>query len=386
MAPIRNTSIQVLLTVGPQRLRLKLDGAAHSFEVPFDAGAFDPRLLASDIRPNAMRSQGEVLWSAAFPESLGVLLSEAAEQAADLGVSLTLRIVPAPDLPPHLRWLGWETAYEPRTDFLALKKKWSLVRGVDPFATFRDAPADGAGILVVTLRQSTEVDHEVAEIRRVFAGAGSVDVRGAPDEVALIPLLESHAAPIVHVIGQGRGESLLLPDGDLVSARKIASTIAANPAIRLVVLSAAWSEMVADAIARTAHTTVLGHRNMVRDAHARAVTETFYHHFLDGIPADVALTETRRALDRQFPGERAWTSAILLTGWPPPALVPPDDTARRPAEPADRVNADDLIVLLHATNRDRLNQLLAIADWSPVRRQLQEAERALLPRPVEPKP
>jgi hypothetical protein len=378
--------MQVLLTVGPQRLRLKLDGATQSFEVPFDAGAFDPRRLASDVRPNAMRAQGEALWSAAFSESLGVLLNQAAEQAADRGVSLTLRIVPAPDLSPHLRWLGWETAYEPRRDFLALKKNWSLVRGVDPFDRFREAPTGGIGVLVLTLRRSAEADDEVEDIRAAAAGAGPVEVRGVLDEAALISVLESQDAPIVHVIGQGRGESLLLPDGDLVSARKIAAAIAGNRAIRVVVLSAAWSELVADAIAQKAHATVLGHRNLVRDEHARAVTARFYRHFLDGVPADVALTETRRALDRLFPGERAWTSAILLTGWPPLALVPRDDAARRPVEPADRVTANDLVTLLHATNRDRINQLLDIADWDPLRRQLDEAGRTLAARSAEKAP
>jgi hypothetical protein len=108
---------------------------------------------------------------------------------------------------------------------------------------------------------------------------------------------------------------------------------------------------------------------------------TFYRHVLDGLPADVALTEARRALDRRFPGERAWTSAVLFTGWPPlsvPRPVEPSGaeyTADSASQPALDIN--ELRELLHTRNRDRARQLLAGGEWAPVKQQLEEAEARL---------
>jgi len=369
---------QVLLTVGPQRLRLKLAGEAHSFEAPFDTAAFDPRRPAPESWPSVVQTQGEALWTAAFSGSLGLLLDRAATQAAEAGSSPTLRIVPAADLPPHLRWLPWETMFDPaRRDYLALKSGWSLVRGLDPFEQSRQFGPGDAGVFVLDL-MAAPAREEIEGIERAVGGRGRVEVHRPGDTDELLRLLGSCAAPVVHVIGVCQGEGLLLgeaPD-EYVGGREIAVALAANAQVTLVVLSASASELVAEKVAGHALTTVLAHRSLVRAEHARAVSETFCQRLFDGLPADLAVTDTRRALDRQFPGERGWTSAVLLTGWPPPRLVPAapvheEVAPRRPA--ADDLSPEALRHLLYSTNRNRTAALLEVVDWEPLRRQHDEA-------------
>jgi hypothetical protein len=376
-------------------LALTSPGDSHTVELPFDASAFDPARARADTRPDVVEAQGRALWNASFAGPLGPLLDRAATRANDEGAYVALRIVPAPDLPPQLRWLPWETVFDPsRRDYLALSAGWSLVRGSDPFQESRPIPANRPHLLVVNLYgdESTRAPWASAEIAAIEGVAGdsrAVRVETRPDARRLAALLASHPAHIVHLIGRGQGEGLPLTprdrgtgvEGDYIGGREIARAIADNPHVGLTVLSAGSSQLVAESIAQNAGVSVLGHRDTVRGEHAAALSETFYRRLFDGLPADVALTETRRALDRLFPGQRAWTSAMLLTGWPPPA-VPGDGTDagagydRRTALRSG-VNAESLALLLHTTNRDRVRQLLGIAEWEPLAAQLREAERAL---------
>jgi hypothetical protein len=45
--------------------------------------------------------------------------------------------------------------------------------------------------------------------------------------------------------------------------------------------------------------------------------------------------------------------------------------------PDDSLSAAGLIELMHATNRDRVRQLLQVARWAPLERQLADAEGGL---------
>jgi hypothetical protein len=296
--------------------------------------------------------------------------------------------VPAADLPAHLRWLPWETLFDPvRRDYLALKSGWSLVRGIDPFDRVRGF-GDRPGVLVLAAPDAP-ADDEIDGIRRGVADRGPVDVRRPPDGARLLDELRTGDAPIVHVVGNGQGDGLVLADPggaeggeEFVAGREIAGAVAGNRRTALVVLGASSSARVGEAIARTARVTVLAHHNLIRRPHAAGLAEMFYGRLLEGAPVDAALTESRRGLDRQFPGERAWTSAVLLTGWPPPAVPQPepatDTGATPPAAREDRpVSAHGLLRLLHRTNLDRTRDLLAVADWDPLRHQHEQAEHRL---------
>lgn len=389
VAPSRTRSVQALLTVGPQRLVLTPPDE-REFEVPFQAGAAGPDELGADRRPNTVEELGQALWRAAFSSSLGPLLDRAAARANEGGAYLMLRIVPAPDLPPGSpHWLPWEMLFDPaRRDFLALTTGWSVVRGTDPFQEARTLPDRDVRVLVLTLEGQRAPSPETASIETVVGNSGQVSVEHPRDAGSVVALLRSQEADIVHVIGRGRGEGLLVGGGsteDYLDGREVARAIHDNLRIGLVVLSASATEVVAETIARTADITVLGHRSAVRAEHAASLTETFYGRFFDGIPADVALTEARRALDRRFPGQGAWTSAVLLTSDRPPRLPARHSSTPERADPGDvPVTRAELIRQLHTTNRERILELRQVAAWKPLDDQLEEAERALQRRRPRP--
>jgi hypothetical protein len=380
VTPSRTKSEHALLTVRPQELMLALPGEHHEFVVPFDAAGFSPDRPGADTRPNAVEEQGRALWTAAFSGLLGPLLDRAAAQANDGGAFLMLRIVPAPNLQQAgVRWLPWETLFDPaRRDFLALTTGWSVVRGVAPFRPGRALRDHDLQVLVLALGGSTARAAEVEAVRAVVGGAGEVSVAHPSDPGEAVAVLASTSANIVHVLGRGRGEGLLIGSGGTeqhLDGRDVAAAVAKNTGIGLLVLSASATELVAEVVARRTSVTVLGHRDGVRAEHALRLTEVFYRRLLDGIPADAALTEARRALDRRFPGQGAWASAVLVTSPVPPRL--PGRPAPEAGPPDRLMTAAQLIEQLHRTNRNRILELQQVAAWKLLDAQLAQADRAL---------
>ncbi len=382
--PSRTTSERVLLTVGAHFLELAVGTGDERqvAETPFEAEAFDPRRPTSDNRLNVLEARGELLWTAAFSGSLGLYVEQAVARARDRGAAVTLQIVAASELPAALRWLPWEVLFDPqRRDYLSLKSGWSVVRGVDPFQTVRALSLDDLRARVLVLDTAPEADAEAEAVRRLLADHASVEVVTVRTAEQLMAYLTGEIG-VVHLIGTGLGDGLELPEGDrFVGHTEIAEAVAGNPHIGLVVFSGSWTAQVAEEVAKVAGVTVLAHRNKARVEHARLLAEMFYRSLLDAIPADVALTEARRALDRRFPGERAWTGAVLLTGWPP--LTPTGSvavaTARRPgaAERGADLDAVLLMEMLYTRNRDRARELMTGAEWQLVAEQLKRAEAGL---------
>lgn len=382
--PSRTTSERVLLTVSAHFLELSVGTGDERqvAETPFEAEAFDPRRPTSDNRLNVLEARGELLWTAAFSGSLGLYVEQAVARAHDRGAAVTLQVVAASELPPALRWLPWEVLFDPqRRDYLSLKSGWSVVRGVDPFQTVRGLSLDDLQARVLVLNASPEADAEAEAVRRLLAEHGRVEVVAVRTADQLIARLADQVS-VLHVIGTGLGDGLELPEGDrFVGHTEIAAAIAGNPAIGLVVFSGSWTAQVAAQVAEVAEVTVLAHRNKARAEHAGLLAEMFYRNLLDAIPADVALTEARRALDRRFPGERAWTGAVLLTGWPP--LTPTRSKSitavgrQGAAESGTGLDAVMLMEMLYTRNRDRARELLSGAEWQLVADQLQKAEAGL---------
>jgi hypothetical protein len=366
--------------VGAHCLELEIttaEGQRQRQETPFEAAQFDPRRPTTDGRLSALEARGEALWTAAFSGSLGLFLEQAAGRARDQQVGVTLQIVPSVELPEALHWLPWEVLFDRRRDYLSLKSGWSVVRGVNPFVTPRLLHVSDLRVRVLVLSDGPEADDEVAAIRRAFAGredaVEAIRLRTAGE------LLEALAgdATVVHVIGAALGEGVVVQDGEpYVGRTEIAAAVAANDRIGLMVFNGARTAQVAEEVHRRTSVTVLAHRNAARAPHAGVLSSTFYRNLLAAIPADVALTEARRAVDRRFAGQRAWTGAVLLTGWPPLALDHLPDADRPPGH---RLGLDtaSLTEMMHRRNRERARELLEGADWDLVRNQLQDAEHAL---------
>lgn len=396
---IRSTSVPVTLTVGPTAVTLAAPGDTEPFRVPFDAAAFGPERASSPGRPGWIEAQGQALWNAAFSGPLGSTLDQAASRAAASGAQVTLRVVAEPDLPTPLHWLPWELLFDSaRRDFFALKSGWSVVRSINVTQSSRPFSADRLSVVVVNYptvdgsQYPTSVT-EIDIIQRSVSGRGEVLVVPGPSAPELLSLIGSRPIDILHVIGAGYLDGIQIPfrthtdkvpetmqsqtPGDFVSGAALAGAMASNGRTTLVTLSACDTETAAEAIA-SAGVAVLAHRQKIADLHAAALIESFYPAIMSGLPLDIALTEARRFLDRRFPGERAWASAILLTGWPPPALA----SQQEPAGPQDDVDAaskgaESLARMLHEKNSERIRQLQQIADWSPLQQQVDVSQRRL---------
>lgn len=385
-----STSVHVQLEVGADYLELVAPGNTEPFRAPFDASAFKVEYAAGNgsLRPGWIEAVGQALWRAAFSGPLGYALDEAAGRAASIGTSVTLGVVSSPETPPAIRWLPWELLFDPGgRDFLALKSGWSVVRSAITGQAGRHFSTVSPRLLVVSFTQPDgqpypAATQEVSAIQRAIEPVGAITVRPNLAVDAFLSMLSNEPADIVHVIGSGHRDGLRIagqdPAGFIIPSQAISAALAANERVALVFLSACDTEWIAEAIAGTVGIAVLGHRQQVADHYAAALAESFYPGMLRGLPADTALTEARRALDRSFPGERAWASAFLMTGWPPPALPAPSTGAHAAESFADaRKDARQLAETLHRNNADRARQLLETARWSPLEQQLQRAEQRL---------
>jgi hypothetical protein len=384
------TSVRVQLEVGADYLELAAPGNTQPFRVPFDDSAFKVEYSAvvGGLHSGRFEGIGQALWKAAFSGPPGYALDEAAGRAASTGTSVTLGVVSSPKAPPAARWLPWEVLYDPvRGDFLALKSGWSVVRSTVTGPAGRPFSSVPLRLLVVSFPQPDgqpypAATQEVSAIQQAIEPVGAVTVRQNPAADAFLSMLSNEPADIVHVIGSGHRDGLRIagqdPAGFIIPSQAISAALAANERVALVFLSACDTEWIAEAVAGTVGVAVLGHRQQVADHYAAALAESFYPGVLRRLPADIALTEARRALDRSFPGERAWASAFLMTGWPPPVLPAPSTGAHAAESFADaRKDARQLAETLHRNNADRTRQLLEIARWSPLEQQLQRAERRL---------
>jgi hypothetical protein len=391
--PSRAMSVQVLLTVGPDHLVLD-PPEAEPLEIRFDPTVFVVDRGSGETGPGSLETHGQALWRAAMSGPLSSALDRAASRAHIRGVSLTLRVLTAPNLDAPLRWLPWELLFDPgRRDFLALKSGWSLVRGIDPTRRNREIMTPRPRVLAVDVITSYNgglgtVNEEIGSI----ADVADVEVVRVPSEAQpsmVQDILANADAEIVHVIGHCSDRGLWMPSStEVVTSGEIGRAIARNERVAMLVLNASSGAEVAEEVTRVADVAVLGHRQPVPEQHAVGLAHSFYQNFFAGFPADVALTEARRYLDRQFPGDRAWASAFLLTGWPPPAVpVPARPTAPQTDEEAADpgasdtvtagIDAADLTRKLHSMNQARVAQLLEVADWERLTEQLDDAERGL---------
>ncbi|MFF5296577.1 CHAT domain-containing protein [Paractinoplanes globisporus] len=385
------TSERVLLTVTPRVLAMTLgsdDESRISIETSFEADSFDPRRPSADTRLNALEARGESLWMAAFSGSLGFYVEQAGARARERGAAVTLQFVASSELPAALHWLPWEVLFDPRRrDHLSLNAGWSVVRGVDAFQSIRPLSIDDLRVRVLVLDSSPEADAEAAAVGGLLGAHGDVEILRAGTSDELVSHLTGDVS-LVHMIGDGRGDGLRLAEREgFVGGAEIADAIADNRGIGLVVFSGSTTASIAAEVEKIAGVTVLAHLESARAVHATEFAGRFYRDLMDLIPADVAVAEARRAVDRRFPGERAWASAVLLTGWPPLVLgrssPGPGSGSDVPRQGGD-LDAAELRNMLYTLNREKGHELLASAPWNLVRKQVEAAEDQLRDLPSPP--
>jgi CHAT domain len=420
------SSREARLDVGPSKIALRVepgpDGidAVRAVEVEVDTPQIDAKGWAGDAAASYALEQGRTLWTQAFSGALGLALGQAAKNAAAADQSLTVRVVADPEIPDERRWLPWELLVDPdQGTFLALAPGWSVVRGTVSAEPTRPLPSDRPLRIVVAsmlyLDQApqewrTSFEHAAEEaswlgqLSSDSAGRCKVQVATDPDRPELLELLRTSDADVVHLIGTGVAGGMGVRDPEspipfpytgavgmreiglptpLVSDGEMAMALGQNPGVGLVVLNGCDLEPMAEAVNLATGATVLAHRGRVEDVHATKLTQAFYPMLLDGKRIDVAIAETRRQLEFQFPGQAPWASTVLFTGWPPTRFVPPhqpdDPSSFSFDSPASRertsvASAAELIRLMHEANLASVRKL-PHQSWSPIAAQAATAAR-----------
>ncbi len=135
---------------------------------------------------------------------------------------------------------------------------------------------------------------------------------------------------------------------------------------------------------------VVTHRGRLLDDHAAVFAEVFYRQLLARARLDAVMTEARRRMERRFPGEMAWGSAVLFTAWPPARVEYADPSATHsadssaPPEPFDPSSlhgdaAEELLAIMTQRNDERLRLATGPAwdeSWHPVTDQVELARPA----------
>jgi hypothetical protein len=413
------------MEVGSTRITLYIESGPDGMDtgrpvvVDVTAPPADQNRWAGDAAFSYAQTLGRTLWSDYFSGALGLAVSHAAKSAEAAGQVLSLRLVPGPDATVTMMWQPWELLVDPADGgFKALAAGWSIVRGMISTAPARPLPAGRPlRILVVSMLYLDEAPEqwraafsnaagEMSWLSGLPPGRCAVTPVIDPDRAELLELVQGTDADVVHVIGTGVDGGLAVrnpdspdpfPYGGALSRRDIglpahrisgsemAEALAKNMGIGLVVLNGCDLGGMAEDLNFASRATVLAHRGTVADPHAAKLTEFFYPSVLDGAPLDVAISEARRRLELEFPGQAPWASTVLFTGWPPAAFVPPegpDDEAIPAPEvvapgdagpPAPESSAADLVALMHRTDLERLARLSHQA-WSPVAAQVAMAK------------
>ena len=429
-------SREARLDVSPDNIELRIqdDPEAVSAKLSVDP-SLKTEQWAGDGAASFAQARGARLWTSVLSGAAGLALQEAAATAASYGEAVTLRVVPSPGLTADMRELPWELLFDPsQGTFLALARGWSVARGTAGSPAPRAMPHGGP--LRLTIVSLLYLDGSPPHWQAAFVGAArerealhaltsshpaevTVLDEEDPDLPRLLALLAEVETDVVHIIGTGAGGGLLVRNpeattdlweetdwsssatatpttntayGELnvdglvaqhvVTSERLAGALKTNPHVSVVVLNGCFTADLAEVIADQTGIAAIGHRGYVQDPHASAFTEELFPALADGSTIDLAVARARRGIEQRFPGEAAWCSATLFTGWPPPGIESPSAVIDNPSSRAftsfgdSPPRAEDLLVELHRKNRERL-ETLSDQDWFPVKSQIERARSAI---------
>ncbi len=348
------------------------------------------------------KATGAALWNTLLSGSLALALGQATRACDAAGRPVTLRLVPDADVTDDVWRQPWELLVDPKTnDFFALAAGRSIVRGAGTGPDPRPLPTDRPLLIDVIVTYPAQLpplsgaQHELAWMTDVLPGLGPCVVRPVPvtTDADVLHRLTTTDADVVHLICAGRdgwhvGPDFTAPTSSVLERDALMAQteqwieVLEQSSIALVVLNGCAVDATARRLAESG-LSVVGHRGQVLDEHAAFFTEAFYPQVVSRLPLDAVMTETRRGLERRFPGAMAWGSALFFTSWPPLRLgyaTPStgrsvDSTAA--AEPFDPASlqgdaADELLKVMVERNKERLVAQGAMWDlgWQPVDEQL----------------
>ena len=414
MAPSREARVEI----GDTRITLQI-GAG-----PDDPGV-DPIVIDveapvvggnrwADGAASYAQTQGRMLWGTVFTGALGLGLTQAARDADSVGQSLTVRVVPAAGVGGAHFWQPWELLFDSsQGGFVALAANRSVIRGVPSDVPPRALPLDRplrVAAVEVAVPKYEFAGEELGSLRLLDGTSGGpcvVTTTAIVDQQDVLAFMRSADADVIHVIGSGLGpdglaardprSAMPLPVDGVEGARDLgraptphrlsveafAAAVVENPAVSVVVLNGCHMGDLGYEINRRGGAAVIGHRKVVSDRHAVSFAKAFYNTLIDGRPLDLAIADTRRAMELEYPGEVSWGESFLFCGWPPPRFEGPGNeevpTIGAPPPPGGAVDpsiGEDLVRYMHETNLARLTTLPHDA-WAPIAEQIKIARTGL---------
>lgn len=339
---MRYHNVDLTITAVPDGYRVSIASpmgpASHLFVLPFSDVEIENFILkvgpmrravrrADSPQMRAVRDFGGQLFKAIFDEQVYARLSSSLDQARLQDSGIRLRIITQDA--PELANLPWEFLFDASQDsFLALSATTPVVRflqisqPVPPLKVTRplrilgivSSPRDTVALEVAT--EKRQLEQAIQELRQRRLTEDLV-IDWLPQ--ATLPKLQSALRRqnyhILHFVGhgvfdEGHGEGVLIFEDEEgkaqpVSASVLGALLRDHATLRLAVLNACEGARtgrddpfggVAPALVRAGLPAVVAMQFEITDRAAITFAREFYGAVADGLPADAALAEARKAI------------------------------------------------------------------------------------------
>jgi formylglycine-generating enzyme required for sulfatase activity len=358
MAPATYANFDVLIDRSPAGYRARViqspaGEAAVEFALPFSqeelgdflwrAGGDTRHLGAAEAAASTLDPQtfGAQLYQAAFAGPVGLCLRRSLDAAGRDGSGLRIRLR-LDSAVLDLAALPWETLYAPDlARFLALSDLTPIVRYIELDRPVQPLAARLPLTLLAVISNPSDIaplDVEQEWQRLVDALSPLVQRRLIALErleAATLPALQARLrrgpVHLLHFVGHGFFDAaaneggLVFEDdsgrGERASAETLGMLLHDHGALRLIFLNACqgaqggrsdpWAG-VAQRLVQQGAPAVLAMQFPVSDGAAIALAQAFYQALADGLPADTALSQARKAVAAQG-NRQEWATPVLFS-------------------------------------------------------------------------
>ena len=296
------------------------------------------RLYLSEEEQKVQRF-GQALFDALFTGEVRIryAVSKSLARSQQRGLRLKLRIQS-----PSLAALPWEFLFDPgQAEYLSLSRHTPIVRYLEcptpPEPLLVDFPLRILGMIVSpTDLAGLDVEQERERIEKAIAplrARGSVELTWLSGQTwrdLLRAMRTDRHWHVFHFIGHGgfdtardEGRLAFADDQgkqDLLSATQVGRLLAEHLSLRLVILNACEGARGSqhDIFSSTAATlvqrgipAVLAMQYEITDQAAIELSRNFYEAISDGMPADAAIGEARKAISLEFANSMEWGTPVL---------------------------------------------------------------------------
>lgn len=288
-----------------------------------------------------LRGYGARLYGAAFAGRVGLCLRRSLDEAERRGVGLRIRLrLDAGVL--DLAVLPWEFLFAPDLErFLALSDLTPIVRYIELDRPVQPLRAHLPLTIVAVISNPSDANPLAVESewRRLQEALDPLIQRGvitlerleAATLTALQARLRRGSVDLLHFVGHGSFDAqsntggLVFEKGngraEMVTAETLGMLLHDHEALRLIFLNACEGAQggrsdpfagVAQRLVQQGAPAVLAMQFPVTDVAAIALSQVFYQALADGLPADTALSQARKAI-RAAGNDREWATPVLFS-------------------------------------------------------------------------